>query len=299
MTEMAIIGAGRWGQALNHAYSQKNDVVITSPRPRDLPNFVPVEEALSREYLVLVIPAQYVRAWMQKHFVDRGQKILVAAKGIEIATGALLNEVFESFVPAERLAFLSGPSFAKEVMESLPTALVVSSLSRSLAEEFADALPDFIKGYVDDDVAGAEVGGAYKNVIAIAGGVCDGLKLGNNARAAMISRGLVEMSRFGIHLGARAETFLSLGGAGDLFLTASSRLSRNYRVGLGLAEGKGLEAILEELGEVAEGVGTARALHRIAERDGLYLPIAAEVYAMLEEGKGPRRSVEDLLRSDR
>ena len=296
---LAIIGAGKWGQALNHAFSRHpgNDVVITSPRPRDLPNFVPVEEALSREYLVLVIPAQHVRHWMEEHFSDRGQKILVAAKGIEIATGSLLNEVFEAFVPSERLAFLSGPSFAKEVMESLPTALVVSSLNPSLAEEYAAALPDFIKGYTDDDVVGAEVGGAYKNVIAIAGGVCDGLKLGNNARAAMISRGLVEMSRFGIHLGARAETFLSLGGAGDLFLTASSRLSRNYRVGLGLAEGKSLEEILRGLGEVAEGVGTTRALQRIAERDGLYLPIAAEVYAMLEEGKDPRKSVEDLLRS--
>jgi len=296
---LAIIGAGKWGRALNHALSMGNDVVITSRHLHDLANFVSAEEALQREYLVLVIPAQFVREWMEEHFTDRGQKILVAAKGIEISTGALLNEVFESFVPPERLAFLSGPSFAKEVMESLPTALVVSSLNRSLAEEFADALPDFIKGYVDDDVAGAEVGGAYKNVIAIAGGVCDGLHLGNNARAAMISRGLVEMSRFGIHLGARAETFLSLGGAGDLFLSASSRLSRNYRVGLGLAEGKSLTSILEELGEVAEGVGTARALQRIAQRDGLYLPIAREVYAMLEEGKDPRKSVEDLLRSDR
>ena len=294
---MAVVGAGRWGTALNHAFSQKNRVVVTSPHRRNLPNFVPVEEALEREYLVVVIPAQYARRWMQEHFVDRGQKILVAAKGIEIATGALLNEVFEAFVPAERLAFLSGPSFAKEVMESLPTALVVSSLNRSLANEFAAALPDFIKGYTDDDVAGAEVGGAYKNVIAIAGGVCDGLKLGNNARAAMISRGLVEMSRFGIHMGARAETFLSLGGAGDLFLTASSTLSRNYRVGLGLAAGKSLEEILEELGEVAEGVGTARALKRIAQRDDLYLPIANEVHAMLEEGKDPRKSVEDLLKS--
>jgi len=295
--KMAIIGAGKWGLALNHAFSQKNDVRITSPRPRKLSNFVSVEEALKQEYLVLVIPAQYVRRWMEEHFVDRGQKILVAAKGIEIETGALLNELFERFVPADRLAFLSGPSFAKEVMESLPTALVVSSLNRTLAELFAAALPDFIKGYVDDDVAGAEVGGAYKNVIAIAGGVCDGLQLGNNARAAMISRGLVEMSRFGIHMGARAETFLSLGGAGDLFLTASSRLSRNYRVGLGLAEGKKIEMILEELGEVAEGVGTTQALHRIAERDTLYLPIAAEVYAMLAEGKDPRKSVEDLLKS--
>ncbi len=294
--KMAIIGAGRWGQALNHAFGQKNDVVITSRHRHEITNFVPVEEAMEREYLVMVIPAQFVRRWMEEHFVDRGQKVLVAAKGIEIATGALLNEVFEEFLPPDRLAFLSGPSFAAEVMRSLPTALVVSSLNRQLAEQYAEALPDFIKGYVDDDIAGAEVGGAYKNVIAIAGGICDGLELGNNARAAMISRGLVEMGRFGVHYGARAETFLSLGGAGDLFLTASSRLSRNYRVGLGLAAGKDRERILEELGEVAEGVPTAEALHRIAQNERLYLPIAAEVYAMLYEGKDPRQSVTDLLR---
>jgi len=173
---------------------------------------------------------------------------------------------------------------------------VISSTERSLAEAFADALPDFIKGYADDDVVGAEVAGAYKNVIAIAGGVCDGLELGNNARAALIARGLVEMTRFGMAFGAREETFLSLGGAGDLFLTASSTLSRNYRVGLGLAAGKSVETIVKELGEVAEGVPTTRALHDIAVRDGLYLPIAREVHAMIEEGKDPRQSVRDLLR---
>jgi glycerol-3-phosphate dehydrogenase (NAD(P)+) len=254
-----------------------------------------MEEALTYEYLVMAIPAQFVRGWMQEHFVDKGQKILVAAKGIETATGAFLNEVYGDFVPAKRLAFISGPSFAAEVMRSLPTALVISSTNEALAQQYADALPDFIKGYVSDDVVGAEVGGAYKNVIAIAGGVSDGLGLGNNARAALISRGLVEMTRFGEAFGAKTETFLSLGGAGDLFLTASSTLSRNYRVGLGLAAGKKIEMILTELGEVAEGVPTARALQKIAIERGIYLPIAREVYAMIEEGKSPKESVKDLL----
>ncbi len=293
--KMAVIGAGKWGQALYHAYSQKNDVVIHSRNARDIENFVSLDEALNREYLVMAIPAQFVREWMQTRFEDRGQKILVAAKGIETSTGAFLNEIYEQFVPKERLAYISGPSFAAEVMQSLPTALMISSTNLQLAQTFADALPDFIKGYVSDDVVGAEVSGAYKNVIAIAGGVSDGLGLGNNARAALISRGLVEMTRFGEAFGARSETFLSLGGAGDLFLTASSKLSRNYRVGLGLAEGKSMETILQELGEVAEGVPTARALHKIAKEKGLYLPIAEEVYAMIEEGKDPRQSVRDLL----
>lgn len=293
--KIAIIGAGKWGQALYHAYSQDNDVVITSRHTKDIENFVSMEEALKYDYLVIAIPAQFVRGWLENHFVDQGQHILVAAKGIEISTGAFLNEVYGEFVPADRLAFISGPSFAAEVQKSLPTALKISSTNQKLAETYAHALPDFIKGYVDDDVVGAEISGAYKNVIAIAGGVCDGLGLGNNARAALISRGLVEMSRFGEFFGARTETFLSLGGAGDLFLTASSTLSRNYRVGLGIAKGKSMDEILEELGEVAEGVPTAKAIYKIAKDKEIYLPIAQEVYAMIEEGKDPLASVKDLL----
>jgi glycerol-3-phosphate dehydrogenase (NAD(P)+) len=293
--KIAVIGAGKWGQALYHAYSEKNDVVIHSRTARDIEHFVSLDEALSREYLIMAIPAQFVRSWLEENFVDKGQKILVAAKGIETTTGAFLNEIYESFIPQERLAYISGPSFAAEVVKSLPTALMISSHNLALAQTFADALPDYIKGYVSDDVVGAEVSGAYKNVIAIASGVCDGLGLGNNARAALISRGLVEMTRFGEAFGAKAETFLSLGGAGDLFLTASSTLSRNYRVGLGLASGKSMDEILTELGEVAEGVGTARALHKIAEEKGLYLPIAEQVYEMIEKGKDPHESVTDLL----
>jgi len=293
--KIAVIGAGKWGQALYHAFSQNNDVVIHSRTPRKIENFVSLEEALEREYLVVAIPAQFVRQWMEKNFQERGQKILVAAKGIETTTGAFLNEIYTQFVPEERLAYISGPSFAAEVQRSLPTALMISSTNLTLAETFAAHLPSYIKGYIDDDVVGAEVSGAYKNVIAIAGGVCDGLNLGNNARAALISRGLVEMARFGNCFGARAETFLSLGGAGDLFLTASSTLSRNYRVGLGLAEGKSIDMILEELGEVAEGVPTAKALYKIAKKKKIYLPIAEEVYAMIAEGKSPRESVHDLL----
>ena len=293
--KLAIIGAGKWGQALYHDYSQNNDVVISSRHTKAIENFVPMSEALKREYLVIAIPAQFVRGWLKENFVDHGQKILVAAKGIETSTGAFLNEVYGEFVSADRLAFISGPSFAAEVQQSLPTALKISSTNEKLAQTYADALPSFIKGYVDDDVIGAEISGAYKNVIAIAGGVCDGLGLGNNARAALISRGLVEMTRFGEAFGARIETFLSLGGAGDLFLTASSTLSRNYRVGLGIAKGKSMDEILEELGEVAEGVPTAKAIYKIAKDKGIYLPIAAEVYAMIEEGKDPLASVKDLL----
>jgi glycerol-3-phosphate dehydrogenase (NAD(P)+) len=293
--KIAIIGAGKWGKALYHAYSQDNDVVISSRSVKEIENFVTMNEALKYKYLVMAIPAQFVRGWMEENFVDHGQNILVAAKGIETSTGAFLNDVYGEYVSADRLAFISGPSFAAEVEKSLPTALMISSTNMTLAQTYANALPSFIKGYVSNDVVGAEVSGAYKNVIAIAGGVCDGLGLGNNARAALISRGLVEMTRFGEAFGAKTETFLSLGGAGDLFLTASSTLSRNYRVGLGLAKGKSMDEILEELGEVAEGVPTAKALHKIATDKDIYLPIAEEVYAMIEKGKDPLQSVKDLL----
>ena len=283
--KIAIIGAGKWGQALYHAYSQKNDVVISSRNIRDIENFVSMQEALKCRYLILAIPAQFVRGWLEDNWVDNGQNILVAAKGIETSTGAFLNEVYGAFVTEDRLAYISGPSFATEVKESLPTALIISSTNSKLAQIYADGFPDFIKGYISDDVVGAEVSGAYKNVIAIAGGVCEGLGLGNNAKAALISRGLVEMTRFGEAFGAKTETFLSLGGAGDLFLTASSTMSRNFRVGLGIANGKDMDEILDELGEVAEGVPTSKALYKIANDKDIYLPIASEVYSMIEKGK--------------
>jgi len=291
---IGVIGAGKWGSALAFALSEKNDVFITSRTPRERKNFISLEEILECEYLVITVPAQQVALWLKNHFVFKGQKILVASKGIEASSGRFLNEIYKDFIPDENIAFLSGPSFATEVMQSLPTALVINSSNASVALEFSQLFPSFIKTYVSDDVIGAEISGAYKNVIAIAAGICSGLKLGNNAAAALISRGLVEMERFGSVYGAKKDTFLGLSGAGDLFLTASSTMSRNFRVGLGLAAGKSQKEILDDLGEVAEGIGTAYALYEIANKNDLYLPIAREVYEMLE-GKGPQESLQDLL----
>jgi len=294
IVKIGVIGAGKWGQALHYAFSCNHESLIASRTPRDLKGFAPLEEVLECEYLVFALPAQIVGKWLEENFVDKGQHILVAAKGIDVAKNAFLNEIFLSFVPAERLAFLSGPSFAAEVIQSLPTALVISSYSQECARSYCGYFPDFIKTYMGDDIVGAEVSGAYKNVIAIASGICDGLKLGNNARASLIARGLVEMARFGIAYGAKEETFLGLSGAGDLFLTATSTLSRNYRVGLGLAKGKDLESILSELGEVAEGVYTARAIKAMSSAQNIYTPIATEVVHLLE-GKQALESLRDLL----
>jgi glycerol-3-phosphate dehydrogenase (NAD(P)+) len=291
---IGVIGAGKWGSALAFALGKNNSVVIHSRRKRELENFVSLEEILQCEYLVITVPAQQVAAWLEENFVFHGQKILVASKGIEASSGRFLNEIYAKYVPDENIAFLSGPSFATEVMQSLPTALVINSLNTKLAEEFAAFFPSFIKTYTSDDVVGAEVSGAYKNVIAIAAGICKGLSLGNNAAAALISRGLVEMARFGRSYGAKEESFIGLSGAGDLFLTASSTMSRNFRVGLGLAKCQTQQQIIDDLGEVAEGIGTAYALHEIAQKNNLYLPIAREVYLTLE-GKNPQESLRDLL----
>ncbi|MCX6052087.1 MAG: NAD(P)H-dependent glycerol-3-phosphate dehydrogenase [Campylobacterales bacterium] len=293
---IGVIGAGKWGLALAYALSKKNEVFISSRTRRDIENFISIEEILKCEYLVIAIPAQQIALWLEENFIFSNQKILVASKGIEASSGKFLNEIYEKHIPHANTAFLSGPSFAVEVMQSLPTALVVSSHNEILSKEFASFFPDFIKTYTSTDVIGAEITGAYKNVIAIAAGVCEGLALGKNAAAALISRGLVEMQRFGRVYGAKDETFLGLSGAGDLFLTASSSMSRNFRVGLGLACGKSKEEIVKELGEVAEGIGTAYALYEIAKQKELYLPIAREVYALLE-GKNPQVSLRDLLSS--
>lgn len=294
MPRVGVIGAGKWGEALAFAMSEKNEVIITSRTPRDWKNFRSLEEVLACEYLIITVPAQQVSQWLKEHFVFRGQKILVAAKGIEASSGKFLNEIYAQYVPQENLAFLSGPSFASEVLQQLPTALVINSHSANTADALAGLFPKFIRTYVSDDVIGAEITGAYKNVIAIAAGICEGLGLGKNAAASLISRGLVEMQRFGKVYGASDETFLGLSGAGDLFLTASSSMSRNYRVGLGLACGKPKETVCKEIGEVSEGIGTAYALQEIATQKSIYLPIAHEVYAILE-GKSPQQSLKDLL----
>lgn len=290
---LGVIGAGKWGSALYFAVKKYNPLIYSRSRV-GVKGYESLEDILKCEYLIFAISSQAIKSWLEKNFVPNNQKILVAAKGIDVESESFLNEVFAPFVKEENLAFLSGPSFATEVIKSLPTAVVINSQNQTLSEKFSTFFPDFIKTYTSTDVIGAEICGSYKNVIAIASGVCDGLNLGNNARASLIARGLVEMSRFGKYFGANDDTFLGLSGAGDLFLTASSRLSRNFRVGLGLAKEMSLDKILEDLGEVAEGVYTSQAIVKIATKHKIYTPIANEVVKLLE-GKKPLNSLKDLL----
>lgn len=295
MAKIAIIGAGKWGSALYDALGAKNECVITSRTKREIKGFVSLDEALNSKYLIFSLSAQITHKWLKENFKFNDQKIIIASKGIDAKNGKFMHEIFSEFVDEQNLATISGPSFADEVMKKLPCALVISSINMEFAKEVASFFPTYIKAYASDDVIGAEICGAYKNVIAIASGACDGLNLGNNARASLTARGLVEMNRFGKFFGAKDETFLGLSGAGDLFLTASSKLSRNYRVGFGLANGKSLDDILDELGEVAEGVLTSKAILNIAKKYEIYTPIANEVAAVMD-GKNPKDSLSDLLR---
>jgi len=290
---LAVIGAGKWGEALFRALKTKQDVVITSRTKRDIDGFVSLEEALKREYLIIAVASQSLKQFLKT--IDlKNKKILVASKGIDKDNFKFINEIYEEYLVKDNLAYIGGPSFAKEVIEYKPTALVIASYNLSLAKEFSEFFPNFIKTYIDNDVIGVEIAGAYKNVIAIASGICAGLKLGENAKASLLARGLIEMDRFGEMFGARKETFLGLAGSGDLFLTANSILSRNYRVGLGLSEGKNLDTILDELGEVAEGVYTTQAIYNLSKKFGIYTPIANEVYHILN-GKDIKQSIKDLL----
>jgi len=293
---LSVIGAGAWGSAIYYALKDKVKTVITSRKKRNIEGFVDLEEALKNEYIIIVIAAQAISGFLEKYGEKlKNKKILIASKGIDIKKLKFLDEIFEEYVDGNNLAFLSGPSFAKEVKEKKPTALVIASKNLNLAIKFSEFFPEYIKTYVDDDTKGVEVAGAYKNVIAIAAGICEGLNLGQNAKAALLARGLVEMDRFGEHFGAKKDTFLGVAGAGDLFLTANSTMSRNYRVGLNIAKGKIIEDILSELGEVAEGVYTTKAIYEISKRENIYTPIANEVYKVLYEGKNPLESLRDLL----
>lgn len=307
---VSVFGGGAWGRALAFALAEKNDVKIVSRRDissllaplnerllrQDSKPIVQVShnEALDSQYFVMAIATSALREWLMSVKLPKEIKILCASKGIESGSGAFVSDIMEEEIWHKNLAYLCGPSFASEVVQSLPCALVIHSRNLALSREFAALMPKFIKAYVSPDVIGGEIAGAYKNVIAIAAGICDGLEFGANAKASLVARGLVEMCRFGEHFGAKMETFLGLSGAGDLFLTSSSTMSRNYRVGLGLAEQKPISEILCELGEVAEGVITAMAITEIGERENIYTPIAKEISLILG-GKSVSESFKKLM----
>jgi glycerol-3-phosphate dehydrogenase (NAD(P)+) len=227
---------------------------------------------------------------------------LVAAKGVEVDTLATMAEVVEQTLPpahARRMAVLGGPSFAAEVARGLPTAVVIASHDRGVAEQIQHMLGgDGVRAYITDDVVGVELGGAFKNVIALGAGVSDGAGLGQNTRAALITRGLAEIGRLCHARGANPATLSGLAGLGDLVLTCTGGLSRNRRVGLALGQGQQLDAILKEMGMVAEGINNTLSAHRLAQREGVEMPITAMMHAILYEGISVRAAVDALMQRD-
>ena len=225
--------------------------------------------------------------------------ICCASKGIETGTLATMDEVLRDVLPRslhDQVCALSGPSFAKELAQGLPTAVVVAARKEKVAQRVAEAFHgSVLRVYTSDDVVGVELGGALKNPLAIACGISDGLGLGLNARAAIITRGLAELTRVAIARGANPLTMMGLAGMGDLVLTCTGNLSRNRRVGLGLGKGRSLQDILDELGQVAEGVVTAKSARNLAASIGVELPIIDQVYQVLHEDKPAREALADLM----
>jgi glycerol-3-phosphate dehydrogenase (NAD(P)+) len=255
-------------------------------------------EAVAKADLwVVAVPTVYLRATLAR-FVSLPERapVLSLTKGFEIGTFLRPSEIIGEVLGASRVAVLSGPSHAEEVSRGLPASVVVASSDADLASVVQHALRgDRFRVYTNPDVIGVELGGALKNVMGIAAGICEGLGLGDNARAALLTRGLAEMTRFGVALGAEPATFAGLAGIGDLIATCYSPHGRNRRVGLQLAAGQRWEAIRAGMAMVAEGAFTARSVYERARHGGLDMPITAEVYRVLYEDKDPRSAVTDLM----
>jgi len=273
------------------------------PFPPNLTAHAEIEECLdgARDILV-VVPSHGLRDTLTaiKPLLRPDSRVCWATKGFELHTGKLPHQVAEEVLGTDRpMAVLSGPTFAKEVAAGLPTAMTIAADDDAFAQDLAVALSsDLFRAYTSDDFVGVEVGGAVKNVLAIAAGMSDGLGFGANTRIALINRGLVELMRLGVALGASRETFMGLAGMGDLVLTCTDNLSRNRRMGLALASGMSIEEAQEEIQQVVEGVLAAEAVKEVADNLGIEMPICQQVYSILYEGKSPRAAVETLMRRE-
>jgi glycerol-3-phosphate dehydrogenase (NAD(P)+) len=249
--------------------------------------------------ILVVVPSHGLRSTLTtiEPLLGPDSRICWATKGFELRTGKLPHQVAAEVLGADRpMAVLSGPTFAKEVGAGLPTAMTIAASDAEFAEDLAVALSaKNFRAYTSDDMIGVEVGGAVKNVLAIGAGMSDGLGFGANTRVALINRGLVEMTRLGIALGAKKETFMGLACMGDLVLTCTDNLSRNRRMGLALASGMSIDEAKEEIQQVVEGVMAAEAVNEVAEKLGIEMPICHQIYRIIYEGAEPREAVEALM----
>ena len=325
---IAVIGAGGWGTTLAILLSEKSHHVTlwafadcdvaTMREKRENPSFLPgvtipagieitgnLEEAVAgRDLLVCAVPTQYMRSVLvQLRGVPlKNVTIVNISKGIENGTLMTMSQMLTDVFPAlscDRIVTLSGPSHAEEVSRKIPTAVVAAStsLERARLVQSAFMMPYF-RVYESNDIRGVELGGSLKNVIAIAAGIIDGANLGDNTKAALMTRGIAEIARIGVALGAHVRTFSGLSGIGDLMVTCMSRHSRNRHVGVEIGKGRKLSEILAETKMVAEGVATAKSAYELARRTGVEVPIVAEVQKILFEGKDPLKACYDLMTRD-
>jgi glycerol-3-phosphate dehydrogenase (NAD(P)+) len=320
---IAIIGAGSWGTALAIQFARAGRPTVLWGRAEDEPDklarercnqrylpgvdFPPaltVESDLGRavaaaDDILVVVPSSALRAVLTelKPLLGPGARLAWATKGFELSTGKLPHQVAREVLgPAVPIAVLSGPTFAKEVGRGLPTAIACASPDPDFALELAHSISTpHLRAYTQADIIGVEVGGAVKNVIAIAAGAADGLGFGANARVFLITRGLAEMVRLGTALGAQRDTFMGLTGLGDLVLTCTDDQSRNRRFGLAVARGASVEAAVREIGQVVEGYHAARAVRKVAQDLGVDMPICEHVYRVIYEGLDIKSVVEALM----
>jgi len=318
-----VLGAGSWGTALALQFARRGYPVRLWGRNRDdlarlardrenkryLPG-VPFPDALTVEPelaaaisgasdVLVAVPSHALRETLLaiQPTLAAGTRVCWATKGFELTTGKLPHQVAGEILGADRpMAVLSGPTFAKEVGAGLPTALTIAANDERFATELAHALSgENFRAYTSRDMIGVEVGGAVKNVLAIGAGLSDGLGFGANTRIALITRGLVEMTRLGVALGARQDTFMGLAGMGDLVLTCTDNLSRNRRMGLALAGGRTITEAQDEIQQVVEGVLAAKAVREVAQKLHVEMPICDEIYRILYEGVPPREAVSSLM----
>lgn len=326
MKHVAVLGSGSWGTALSIVlacnvprvtlWGRNADLLAEIEETRENKRYLPGRKLPSEvvatadlgavagaEVVLVVVPSRAVRqlaAELAKAGVLReGAVVVSCAKGIECETGLTMTAVISEELPEQEVAVLSGPNHAEEVVDRLVTAVVVGAADDRVAGKLQCLLgTSWMRPYTSDDVAGIEWGGAVKNVFAIAAGIVDGLEQGDNAKAALVTRGLAEMIRLGEALGGRRETFQGLSGVGDLIATCYSHHSRNYRVGLALGSGRGLEEILAQMTMVAEGVPNTESIYRCSRKAGVRTPLIDEVYRVLFEGKATSDALEALLSRD-
>jgi len=320
---IAVLGAGSWGTALALQLDRSGShSILWGRNPQHLarirssrenarylpgiviPDSIQIEEDIlaavkAADHILLVTPSYAFADTIKtiRQVLTPTQGVAWACKGFEPGSGRLLHQVATELLPTDTsLAIVTGPSFAKEVAMDLPTAVTVAGTDEDFTKAMAAALHGGrFRAYTSDDMIGAELGGAVKNVMAVATGICDGMKLGDNARAALITRGLAEMMRLGAALNAKPETLMGLAGAGDLILTCTGDLSRNRQLGLLLGAGKTLEQALDEIGQVVEGVNSAAEVQRLAEKYHVNMPISEQVNGIIHNGWNPAEGVATLM----